>query len=340
VSRSYQGAEAVAALPGLYGHRVALRHRLGSGADAGMLTDAVGELAPDGPDAVRVQTRGGPVTVPLDAVAAVRAVPPAPAARPSWSAVARLEGICADGWPAPVDAPLGRWRLRAAGGFTGRANSALVLGDPGLPVPDALARVAEFAHRYRLPPRVQVPEGSPWHTEVAALGWAPETTHQAGWRVEVLVGSLEAPGDAPAPAGLTVTLEGRERWRVVAEEDARGGRADQRFEIAREHVLTAPGLPHLAFAVARRGAELVGAVRLAVLDGHLYVTRLAVDPDHRRLGVATALMDAAGRWGREHGASWSVLQVADTNIAALDLYRRRGHTRHHRYVYLRPPVSD
>lgn len=344
MSRSYQGVEAVAALPGLYGHRVALRHRLGSGANPGMLTDAVGELAAAGPDAVRVLTRGGPVTVPLYAVVAVRQVPPAPAARPSWAAVARLEGICADGWPAPVDAPLGRWRLRAAGGFTGRANSGLVIGDPGLTIPDALARVVGFAQRHRLPPRVQVPEGSPWHTEVAGQGWAPETTHRAGWRVEVLVGELgpdAAVAEPPAapPSEVRVALEGRERWRVVAEEESGGvhaGRADQRFEIAREHVLTAPGLPHLAFGTARRGAELVGAVRLAVLDEHLYVTRLAVDPDHRRLGVATALMDAAGRWGREHGARWSVLQVADTNTAAAEFYRRRGCITHHRYVYLRP----
>lgn len=338
MSRSYRGAEAVAALPGLYGHRVALRHRLDAGTGTGQLTDAVGELAGAGPGAVRVQTRRGSVTVPLDAVVAVRPVPPAPPARPSWAAVTRLEGICADGWPAPVDAPLGGWRLRAAGGFTGRANSCLVVGDPGLPVPDALAAVRAFARRYRLPPRVQVPEDSPWHAEVAGQGWVPETTHRAGWRVEVLVGELTGDPDiAPTREETDVTLHGRERWRVVADGTDARGHADQPFEIAREHVLTAPALPHLAFATARRGAELVGAVRLAVLDEHLYVTRLSVDPDHRRRGAATALMDAADRWGRRHGARWSVLQVADTNTAALDFYRRLGHTTHHRYLYLRPP---
>jgi ribosomal protein S18 acetylase RimI-like enzyme len=136
---------------------------------------------------------------------------------------------------------------------------------------------------------------------------------------------------------MHVTLHGRERWRVVADGADARGHADQPFEIAREHVLAAPALRHLAFATARRGAELVGAVRLAVLDEHLYVTRLAVDPDHRRRGAATALMDAADRWGRQHGARWSVLQVAHTNTAALGFYRRLGCATHHRYLYLRPP---
>ena len=36
---------------------------------------------------------------------------------------------------------LGSWLLRADGGFTGRANSALPLGDPGLPLAGAVDEV-------------------------------------------------------------------------------------------------------------------------------------------------------------------------------------------------------
>ena len=35
-----------------------------------------------------------------------------------------------DGWPPLERGELGGWMLRAAGGFTGRANSVLPLGDP------------------------------------------------------------------------------------------------------------------------------------------------------------------------------------------------------------------
>ena len=41
-----------------------------------------------------------------------------------------LERAAALHWQAPETEPLGEWRLRAAAGFTGRANSALPVGDP------------------------------------------------------------------------------------------------------------------------------------------------------------------------------------------------------------------
>ena len=45
-----------------------------------------------------------------------------------------LEQRAALGWRAPQEDRLGDWVLRAAGGFTGRANSALAAGDPGRPL--------------------------------------------------------------------------------------------------------------------------------------------------------------------------------------------------------------
>ncbi len=50
-----------------------------------------------------------------------------------------LERRAALGWRAPEEERLGDWLLRAADGFTGRANSALANGDPGRPL-DRAAR--------------------------------------------------------------------------------------------------------------------------------------------------------------------------------------------------------
>ena len=47
--------------------------------------------------------------------------------------------------------------LRAAAGFTGRANSVLPLGDPGLPLDAALAAVAQWYAERSLPAKIQVP---------------------------------------------------------------------------------------------------------------------------------------------------------------------------------------
>jgi N-acetylglutamate synthase len=324
-------------LAALVGRRVALRHRLGTQDGRPLFTDAVGELADGGPSAVLVHTRRGAVRVARDAVVAVREIPPPVSRRPSWAAVARLENLCADAWPAPVEFPLGQWRLRAAGGFTARANSALVVGDPGRPVPDALVEVVRFAAEHGVAPRAQVPRDSPWERALARHGWELDNTHPAGAEVTVLVTELSELVDEAGrpPAGVRMAIEdhpGEQWWRLIA---------DHPVTDVQRYVLTAPGLAHIGFGTARdddtTGPTAIGAVRLAVLDEHLHVARLAVTPEHRGRGVAMALMGAAARWAVARSARWCVLQVADHNAAALGLYRRLGMRPHHGYRYLRPP---
>ncbi|HEY0575010.1 MAG TPA: GNAT family N-acetyltransferase [Pseudonocardia sp.] len=396
-------------LSALVGRRVALRHRLPPVEGTALLTDAVGELADDGPSAVLVHTRRGVVRVARDAVVAVREIPPPMPRRPSWAAVARLERICADAWPPVVQRPLGQWRLRAAGGFTGRANSALVVGDPGMPVPDALASVCAFAAEHGVPPRVQVAMDSPWQRAITAHGWIRDDAHPAGADVVVLVAELPElaapsdpgpPEDGPPEAGLPEAGLGNARLgeaglgnaglgeaglgeaglggspdgpgrstfagpdpagpllgRWAAGPDVRPGalggvrltiddRPDQDWWAFigdhpvtddQRHVLTAPGLPDVGYGLARDAGAAVGAVRLAVVDGHLHVARLEVAADYRRRGLGLAMMRAAAQWAMTRAAAnWCVLQVAEHNTAALALYRRLGFRLHHRYQYLRP----
>jgi ribosomal protein S18 acetylase RimI-like enzyme len=313
-----------------------------------MLTDAVGELADDGPEAVLVHTRRGVVRVARSAVTAVREIPPPVPRRPSWAAVARLERVCSDAWPPLVTRPLGQWRLRAAGGFTGRANSALVVGDPGMAVADALDRVRAFAAEHGLPPRVQVADGSPWQRAVAAHGWVLDAGHRAGADVSVLVAELPELAD-PSDGIGPLDSGGSGAPRITVDDRPADGwwelSADHPVTHAQRHVLTAPGLAHVGFGVAREagaaradpdGGAVVGVVRLAVVDDHLHLARLAVAPPYRRRGLGAALTRAAAWWGVTRGARWCVLQVADHNDVAVALYQRLGFRPHHRYQYLRP----
>jgi N-acetylglutamate synthase len=304
----------------LLGHRVALRHRI----TGGRLTDAVGELAEGGAGAVVVTTRRGPVRVARDAVVAVRAVPPAVPRRASWAAVARLEGLCADAWPAAVDRRLGAWRLRAAGGFTGRANGALAVGDPGLPVPQALGVVDAFAAAHGTTPRVQVPVGSPWDRAVADAGWVLDAGHAAGAEVAVLVADA-AHLAVPAEDGVRFTERADAAWWALAL---------GRDPTPAERGVLDPG-PPLPTGFGR--VDGAGVIRAVVVDDHVHLSRLAVAPHARRAGVATRLTAAAAAWGRDRGARWAVLQVALDNAPARALYERLGAVEHHRYRYLVPP---
>src|SRR6266566_6175948 len=68
---------------------------------------------------------------------------------------------------------MGRW---VGAGFTGRANSALPVGDPGLPLPEAVKEVDEWYRRRGLRPMIVLPRGAapePLENLLAERSWVP-----------------------------------------------------------------------------------------------------------------------------------------------------------------------
>ena len=238
------------------------------------------------------------------------------------NAAEKLEIVCADAWPAVVEEPLGEWVLRWADGFTGRANSALAVGDPGRGVPAALDAVCDFAHVRGISPAVQVVENSDLERAVAAAGWRELVEHSAGHEVVVLTGPLPS---GPAP-DAEVLDQPTPAWWELAEGTAEPGPA-QRYVVTTGKV---------GYGVVLADGVTAGAVRGALVDGWLHVGRLAVSPAFRRRGLATTVLNALADWGRAHGAEQWVLQVAAGNAGALALYSGLGCSEHHRYRYWGP----
>jgi ribosomal protein S18 acetylase RimI-like enzyme len=83
--------------------------------------------------------------------------------------------------------------------------------------------------------------------------------------------------------------------------------------------------------VAEYDGKVVGYLRLKVKysvpegDGVFGVFGLAVVPEVRRLGVASALLDEAETEVRRRGGRKLVLNVFGTNLAAQRLYQRHGY---------------
>ncbi|MCI9317478.1 MAG: ribosomal protein S18-alanine N-acetyltransferase [Oscillospiraceae bacterium] len=86
--------------------------------------------------------------------------------------------------------------------------------------------------------------------------------------------------------------------------------------LAEEHALT------LA-AVAGDGAVL-GYVSLSWVLDEGYINNVAVRPDCRRMGIATALLEALRRQGLEKGLSFLTLEVRERNRGARALYAGLG----------------
>lgn len=230
-----------------------------------------------------------------------------------------MEQLCADAWLAVTEEKIGDWRLRAASGFTGRANSVLAVGDPGLAVRDALGQVCEFSHLHRIEPKAHVIVGSELERAIEAAGWVPDAGHEAGHLVSVLIGPLgEALDDR-----VTFLDEPSPHWWELA-----AGSTEP--TAAQRHVLTTG---EIGYGTAESTA---GAVRAAMTGDLLHISRLAVRPEHRRRGLARSLMAASGQWAAARGATECVLQVWVGNAPALALYEALGFREHHRYRYWIP----
>lgn len=289
------------------------------------MTDVIGVLqAYDGTTAEILRRDGTPVSVP---VADIVVAKPVPAASGLRIGAEDLQRICADGWPPPVTEPLGEWVLRAAGGFTGRANSALVAGDPGVSASEALARVTAFYRDRGLPPKAQVVVRSAWDTVFAAHGWA--TLDVRGGAL-VMVAALRTALTVPTAAAVELSAHVDETWLLLY--NRAGGHDSSLVRSLLE------GPPDVAFA---RTGDPPGAIGRMVVSGDWAgLAALEVAPAQRRRGLGSTIVDALVGWACERGARWCYLQVTPDNDAALALWRGRGFREHHRYRYLVPPPGS
>lgn len=294
------------------GRRISVRRRTTSGA----ATDVVGDLVAWTPDALTVNDRDDVAHhVAHRSVIAARIVRAAPV-RP---AVAALERIAARGWPPVQTAPLGEWLLRAAGGFTGRANTVLAVGEPGMPFDAAVGAVRAWYAERGLRPGAAVVLPSPQDDAFAALGWA------AGPAVLVQTAPLAAVLETAADVEpVTVADAPDERW--LARYTARGT-----VDETAAQVLT--GADTVGFAQVGEAPDAIG--RGVVVDDWVGICAVEVAPDARRRGLATAVTGALARWGAERGAERAYLQVQSDNTAARTLYASLGFRTHHRYRYRR-----
>jgi GNAT superfamily N-acetyltransferase len=87
--------------------------------------------------------------------------------------IAELVRLAARSWQGLEEERSGDWLLRSGGGFTGRANSVLVVGNPADALTTAVATVTRWYAERGLRPRAQVPMPGAEDADaaLAAAGW-------------------------------------------------------------------------------------------------------------------------------------------------------------------------
>jgi len=309
------------ALADLLGRRVVVRRVAERSSAGARYADVVGVLV--AADTGRLAVRRADGSVQSVDLPDVHRVKPVPA---STADILALEEIAALGWQALNARWLGRWLLRAANGWTGRANSVLPLGDPGPPLDAALGEVTAWYGERGLRPRFQVPLPARARLDdaLAERGWiASNPTAVLTADVAVTLVTLPPRDDLPA-----VTLEPVPSAGWLTAYHYRGGTELPEFAV---RMMTAAARP--VFASAADSGTVVAVARGVVDRGWLGVTAVEVAPTHRRRGLATHVMRALLDWASRHRATGVYLQVAEENEAALALYERLRFARHHRYRY-------
>lgn len=306
--------------------RWVIRHRLPDG----RATDVIGWIEGITDTHWSVRDRADQLTVIERAeVVAARRVPAAPGGSgPARTSPAELEQIALTGWVAARE-PLGEWTLRAGGGFTGRANSCLAVGDPEMPVLEAAARIIGYALEHGIEPRAQVIHGSEPEAQLRAMGWS-----DACVATDVLTARLSAfLGPGLPNDRVAVTEVFNERW-LAAYRVSRPNPADP--ALLRQIL---DGNAPRAFAAVSVDGDIIGIGRAHVRAEWLGLASIWTAPEHRGQGWATALMRVLGHWAARRSARNVYLQVAAANTGAHQAYARLGFSKHHSYLYLAPPAD-
>lgn len=316
------------------GKRVSVRSLIEHGPSGEKFTDTVGVLTSWDNDVLRITRKSGEsVRIAESALVAGKVVPSAPARRRGPAAsYEELARVSARAWRPVESERLGEWELRAADGFTRRANSVLPLGDPGVPLDEALTSVRRWYAARGLPAYVQTATGAEGAQELLSAelerrGWVREVT------AELWVGPLAPVADLGGePSGVALSREADEAW--LARYQRKGV-----TEVALR--VLGSGASVWFATVPGGGTDAPAAIGRCVVDGRWAgFAAVEVDPAQRRRGLATTVMAALARRALDEGASAAWLQVEDDNAGARVLYDRMGFAAHHAYHHYRAPESS
>lgn len=272
-----------------------------------------------------------------------------------------LERVAAAHWRGTEEEWVGDWLLRAAGGFTGRANSALPLGDPGRPLDDALTLVTRWYRERGLAPMIAVPvplaDGDPRAAsyrpagDPLADGGDPHADGAPGRELDAHLASRSWPlrpgpaffmvADLPLAIPTSELAAGREVLVSPDPDDSWAAMYHYRGQdhlppIARQ-VLTSSR--EQAFVSIREGDEVLAIARLSIADGWAGLTAVEVHPGHRRQGLGVVITAAACQVAGERGIQRVFLQVEVDNAPAQAMYQRLGFRYSHRYHYRVAPSA-
>lgn len=231
-------------------------------------------------------------------------------------------------WPAVDTMLLGRWALRFANGYSGRANSASPLWR-GADLDEAeIAHVVGLYRNGELQPAIRLtPLAAPALGErLAAAGWGVRTRSN---------GMIAAPRrEWTAHAAVAFTAAPTPDWLDGVSALQEPGKRDPAHLAAIVGRIRVPA----GFATLLDEGRPVGFGVAAIDRGWAEIGSIVVAPACRGRGLGRRLVSSLLGWAAARKAERVFLQVESGNAAAADLYRTLGFADLYRYTELRLPA--
>ncbi|MGC4933371.1 N-acetylglutamate synthase, CG3035 family [Gordonia sp. DT30] len=319
------------------GDRIVVRYRLGDAAPGDWRdapnprsatpggptqSDVTGHLLDDG-DPVRVERDGTVESIPRAAISSIRLLSAVPVRN---SEIRALEYAAALAWPGIEHEWIDGWLVRAGGGISRRANSAIALDRSPRTDATTLSAIESWYRTRHLPPLIAAPE----RLLPSRLAGTP-----ASGENHVLTRELAARRSVRADADVVLAPGPTTEWvraYLGPDADVDAGSAVVSASAGTDSTVT--------FATVESAGRPVAIGRGALTSAPdsptrwLGITAVWTDPGRRRERLGDAVLATLLAWGAEAGASRAYLQVAADNGVAGNWYRARGFTLHHRYRYL------
>ncbi|AZG46212.1 N-acetylglutamate synthase, CG3035 family [Gordonia insulae] len=308
------------------GDRIVVRYRLGSatpadwrGDPAAALSDVTGVLRDDG-DPLVVERDGARESIPRSAVTSIRLLSRVTVRN---SEIRAVEAAAAAAWPGVESAMVSGWLLRAGGGFTRRANSAVPLEFGADTDGTAIAAMRGWYAARGLPTMIALPE------RLIPAGHI--SGRPASGEVQMLVRDVDGFLVDAAQVSVQLTDTPTTAWLHAY----RGPDVD--VEVAAAVVAGSQG--PVTLASIDESGDPVSIGRATVTESPdgtrwLGLTALWTSPTRRRERLAGAIMGRLVDWGAEHGAQRIYVQVEADNRLAGNWYRGLGFGLHHTYRYV------
>ncbi|UCG02310.1 MAG: GNAT family N-acetyltransferase [Candidatus Heimdallarchaeota archaeon] len=242
-----------------------------------------------------------------------------------------VQEIANNCWPAKEYFFLNGWILRFTDGATSRANSVLLLYYFGSHLEEDISLVEKTYQIHNLPTKFMLHD---YYAPSELKSKLMTLNYQIDPIVDIMgnkIDNLHQISSSKEYNYINYTDKPKEWSEAFIRLETNRSFEEKRGILG---IMDRIIFPKKEYFAATTGNRIVGIV-LGVVERHyLGIMDLIVDPNYRRQGIATSLLNMVVEWARECGCNHIFLQVVRENHSAVSLYRKMNFKRLYSYFYM------